>query len=213
MITAEKDFGHLHATKDARAGVLRILQASRLAVRLLDQALRVAEHARDVSDYCIDDNHGRHLAAVADEVADRQFKRPQTLANPFVEPLIAAAQQQQPFLLRQLPDELLIESSARRGQHDEQAGVGRLSANRLDGVEDRLAHHHHAGAAAEGPVVDALVLALGPVADVPQMNLDQAVIEGELQEALAEVAVKDLREQGEDVKSHGVVGAFLPLAA
>ena len=93
MIAAEKDFRHLHAAEDTRAGVLRIFQTARLAVRLFRQTFGIAQHARDVSDYCINNNHGRHLAAVADEVAGRNLSGLQPLPNPLVEPFVPPAQE------------------------------------------------------------------------------------------------------------------------
>ncbi len=63
------------SAKDPRPGVLRIFQPARVVVRFLDQAVRVAQHAGDVADDRVDHHHGGHFAAVADEIADRDFAR------------------------------------------------------------------------------------------------------------------------------------------
>jgi len=93
VVAAEKEVGHLHAAEDARAGVLRILQPAGFAVRLLDDALLITKDAGHIAHDRVDHDHGRHLAAVADEVADRNLPGPQTQPDAFVEALVAAAEQ------------------------------------------------------------------------------------------------------------------------
>jgi len=105
VVAAEQDVGHGHAAEFAGARVLRVFQPPGLAVRFLGDALGVAEHAGHVSDYSIDHDHRRHLAAVADEVADADLARPQPQPDALVEALVPAAQQQQPLVPRQLPDD------------------------------------------------------------------------------------------------------------
>ena len=160
--------------KLARPGVLRILEPARLAVRLVGRALLVAQHAGDEPDHRVDHHHRRHFAAVADEVADRNLPRVQHLPDAVVEPLVPAAQEQQPRLLRQLLDRPLRQPLAGRRQHHQLARRLGLRLHRLDAVDHRLRHQHHAGAAAERPVVHPLVLVLRPVADVPGVDLRPA---------------------------------------
>ena len=68
---------------------------------------------------------------------------------------------------------------------------------------------NQATTAAERPVIDALVLALRPVADVPQVNLDQPVLKRQFQQALRQIALENLRKQGQHIEAHGdqAVGA------
>src|SRR5262245_22371065 len=202
VIAAQKDVGHLHAAKDARPRVLRVLQPPRLAMGLLRHAVRVAEHAGDVPPDRVDDHHRRHLAAIADEVADRYFARLQPEPDTLVEALVAPAQQEQSLLLRQLLDERLVKAPPRGRQQDELTGIVSQRPNRLDGIKDRPRHDDHARPTAEGAVVNALVLARRPVADVPQVNLDELLFQGQLQKALGKIALKDLREQGQHIKAH-----------
>src|SRR5262249_54993429 len=118
VFAAQRDVGPPHAAKDARPCVLRVLQPPRLAMGLLRHAVRVAEYAGDVADDRVNDHHRRHLAAVADEVADRYFARLQTEADALVEALVPAAQQQQPLPLGHLLNEPLVETLAGGRQQD-----------------------------------------------------------------------------------------------
>src|SRR5207248_8238468 len=98
VVAAEQDVGHRHAAELARPGVLRVLEAAGgVAVRFLDQALLVAEHAGHVPYDRVDNHHRRHFAAVADEVADGNLAGVQTQADALVKPLIPAAQEEQPL--------------------------------------------------------------------------------------------------------------------
>src|SRR5262249_8441512 len=92
VVAAEQDVRHRHAAEFAGAGGLRVCQPPGPAVRLLGNALWVAEDAGHVSDYSIDHDHRRPLAAVADEVADTDLARPQPQPDALVEALVAAAQ-------------------------------------------------------------------------------------------------------------------------
>src|SRR5262245_64317226 len=55
VIAAQQHLRHGHAAEDTGPGVLRVFEAARLGVRLLREALRVAEHPGDGSDHSI--NH------------------------------------------------------------------------------------------------------------------------------------------------------------
>ena len=178
VVAAEEDFGHLHAAEHPRAGVLGILEPAGVVVRLLGQALRVAQHARHVADHGVDDDHGRHFAAVAHEIADGNLARLQPLPDAFVEPLVPAAQQQQPLLAGQLLHQRRRQPFAGGRHHEQLSGRRSLLPDRLDAVEDRVAGDHHARPAPEGPIVHALVLAPRPVAEIPQVDLDQARCRG-----------------------------------
>src|SRR5262245_7278919 len=202
VIAAQQNLGHRHAAKFARPRILGILYATRLAMRFVLDALLVAEHAGHVADDGVDDDHGGHFAAVANEVADRNLARLQAQPDALVKTLIAPAQEDQPLVPGQVLHHILRQPLARRRQHHEQAGLGRLGLHLFDAREHRFGHQHHAGAATERPVVHALVLALRPVADVPHIDLDQAALERELQDALRQVALEDVREQGQHIASH-----------
>ena len=75
-------------------------------------------------------------------------------------------------------------------------------------VEDRLAAEEHAGAAAVGGLVDGGMLAGGPVAEVPGVDFDETGVDRFLEQALLEIAVEEVREDGEDVETHRRSPAF-----
>ena len=60
----------------------------------------------------------------------------------------------------------------------------------------------HAGPAAKRPIVDRTMAIGGPVANVVQMDLDQAALDRQLQQALTHVSVENLGKQGQDVETH-----------
>ena len=73
----------------------------------------------------------------------------------------------------------------------------------LDGFEDGLGLHDHAGASAVRVVIDDPVLVLGVVPDVVEVDVDQTPVSGALYDAFAERAVKHGGEECKDVKVHG----------
>ena len=124
MVAAEQDVGHRHAAELARPGVLRVLKATGgVAVRFLDQASLVAEHAGHVPHDRVDHDHRRHFAAVADEVADGNLAGVQTQADALVKALVPAAQQEQSLPRRQFPDQRLRQTLPRRGEQYQFAGL------------------------------------------------------------------------------------------
>ena len=80
------------------------------------------------------------------------------------------------------------------------ADAGKLG---LDGFEDGLGLHDHAGASAVRVVIDDPVLVLGVVPDVVEVDVDQTPVPGALYYAFAERSVKHGGEEGKDVKVHG----------
>src|SRR5262249_32886663 len=155
------------------------------------------------SDYSINHHHSRHFAAVADEIADGYLARLQTEADAFVKSLVSATQQNESWILRQFLHNFLREPVATGGQSHKRSRIGVFLLHLLQGREYRLWHQHHARPAAEGPVIHALVLAGGPISDVPQMNRHQAALDGQLQNTLAQVTLEQIRKQGEDIEAHG----------
>src|SRR5439155_8648684 len=182
--------------------VLWILQTPRMAMRLLGNAFRIAEHAGHVANHRVDQHHRRHFAAVADEVADGNLPRLQAKPNALVKTLVTPTEQQQPFVGRQLLDDRLRQPLSGRGQQDEQARVRGLRSYRFDRVEHRLWHDYHARPAAERPIVHLVVLVLGPIADVPEVDFHQATVQRQLEQALGQVALEDFWEQGKDIEAH-----------
>src|SRR3546814_4398076 len=79
--------------------------------------------------------------------------------------------------------------------------VGR--PRRGDAGAQRVDHHHHAGAAAEGAVIDAAVVAFGVVARVPALQRQQPALLRAPDDAVAGDLGDELGEQADDVDAHG----------
>ena len=97
-------------------------------------------------------------------------------------------------------------------EHDEQARFVRVAQrtvggtpvgkDRFDTIEYRLAAHQHPRAAAERAIVDLLMLVGAIVPDIPQPDVDQPALDGQLEQALLQVAVEDAGKEGEYVETH-----------
>ena len=78
---------------------------------------------------------------------------------------------------------LLIKSPPLGREHDQATCVRLTSFLRdvlssfLDAFDYRFDHQHHARSAAVGSIVDAVVAALGPVANVVQLHIDQVAVD------------------------------------
>ncbi len=105
----------------------------------------------------------------------------------------------QSWFAGQLGDPTLIEPAPLGREHDQAPGGlgGRLHG--LGRRDDRRGHQDHSRAAAERPIVDLLVLSLGPVADVPALDLDQPLLDRPAQDALAQETVEERREERQHV--------------
>lgn len=77
--------------------------------------------------------------------------------------------------------------------------------NGFDAIEDGLAHDEHSGATAEGLVVNLSTLARSIIAEVMQLDVDEATIDGFFEMSLTEVAVEHFGEEGEDVELHVIL--------
>lgn len=180
---------------------MRIFQPPGDAVRFLDHAGFVAQHTGHIANDRINHYHGGHFPAIADEVSYRNFPRSQPQPNALVKALITATQQEQASVLGQFLHHALRQPFTCRSQHDQQARRRGPLLYVLDARENRLTPDHHARTATEGTVVNTLVLAGGPVAEIPQMDLYQAGLQGEFDKTLAQIPLKNLRKQGQDIKA------------
>ena len=75
-------------------------------------------------------------------------------------------------------DDFLREGSALGREQDASRGARVLGLGGEDGVPDRLAHHDHAGAAAEWAVVGFAVLVVGEGADVGGVDGENVGFDG-----------------------------------
>ena len=95
----------------------------------------------------------------------------------------------------------LVEAPPARTHED---GARLRRAQRFHGLEDGLAFHHHALAAAVGGVVGAAVFVVRPVAEVVGLEGEEPLFLRALHHALAEGCGGDGGEEAEDVYGHAV---------
>ncbi len=194
VVAVDEHLGDRQAPEHAGASVLRPFQKAIVAGEGIVLAAQfISQYAGKQADHGIDDRHCGHLATVEHEIAEGDLVGLQDQANALVKTFVPPAQQQQPLVAGELFDHRLVESSALRGEHDQSAGVG-LALDFLDAGDDGFDLEDHAGSSAEGAVVDFLVFLRGPIADVVQSDVDQAALDGPLQQAFAQVTRKHLGE-------------------
>jgi hypothetical protein len=184
---------------------VRFLEQAVLAEALGDGADGVAHRPRQQTGNSLDDQARSHLAPTEHHVAHAELAVDEVLAHPVVDALVAAAEQAEPARLAlgggsQFLGHRLVEPSAAGAEQVQRPG--RLRG--VDGGEDRLGLHHHAGAAPERRVVDAAMHIGGVLAQVVQPQVEQTGTAGLAQQALGAEVVDQVREDGEHVDAHGV---------
>ena len=156
------------------AGLVYCGYSSSPSAKLSSTALCVvAEHAVAESRHGLDDHECGELAAGEHDVADAQLAVAAVVEHALVDALVAPAQQREAAEGGELACDGLVESATRRreGEQRPAGAVGRLDG--LHGVEDRARREHHAGAAAEGGVVDGASGIARVRAQVPDAQVDR----------------------------------------
>lgn len=156
----------------------------------------VAEHTRHEPDDRVDNDHRGNLAPIEDEIADRYFLRFEQIDNSLIKPFVPAAQQQQSLVAGKFFHKLLIESPPLGGQQHDACWRFGHRLDGLDALDDRFGFENHAWSTAEGSIINVVVFSCGPIANVVEVDLDQRVLDGQVQQALPEVSRKHFREQG-----------------
>ena len=174
VVAAQEDLGDRQAAVDARAGVLGIFESSIRPERLVDRALGIAETPgikRTTASI-------KTIAATSPPermiVAHREQLGLEDLDDALVETLVTPTEQNQSWFLGQLGDPCLIEPASLRREHDQAPGRLGGRPHGLGRRHHRRGHQDHPRPAAKRPIVDLLVLPLGPVADVPPLDLRPA---------------------------------------
>jgi len=183
------------------AGVLGILEQP-VVERLFGEGIVRTEDTRELAGDGIDQDERGKFAAGDDDVADGDLAIGEVLADAFVDALVAAADEQQAIVGGEFADERAIEVAALRGEQDDFRGRLGEGLDVLDGGEERLRLHDHAGAAAERGVIDGVVFVHGPIAELVDGDLDQAGVLSALEDGLVEGAFEHLGEEGEHVEAH-----------
>ena len=214
MISAQQDLGDLPSPKLSWPRVLGKLEQSIAGrKRIVDRTALVSQYAGNQANDGIDQHHGRDFSTVEHEIADGDFVRPQNIDDTLIEPLITSAQQDESFVMTQLFDYLLLEPAALGCQQHHMRRHRIMTLHVFDGLHDRLDHHHHARTASKRSIIDLVMLAFRPVAQITHVHADQPRINGFLQQALAEITRKDLGKQGQNIESHDASLAAAGIAA
>ena len=162
----------------------------------------VAQHSGLQTGYRVEQRHGRDLAAGENEVAEADLVRDARVDEALVDAFIAAADQHRALAGGPALDRFVAQRLADgRKQHDRRRRAAR-GQRRVEAGRERLGHHHHPGAAAEGPVVHALVVALGEIARIPEHDLDLLRFVGATRHAAGHEGREQFGKEREDVEAH-----------
>src|SRR5579875_479187 len=193
VVAAAQHLGNLEASEARRPRVLGVLEQAG-GEALLARRRLVAEHPGNEPGHRLEDDEGRELATGEHVVTDGELAVHERVGDALVDPLVAAAQQGERPELGEAGAAALVESLAARREQVERTG----RSGRLHGREDRAGGEHHAGAAAEGCVVDGSPGVGGPRPQVVHGELEQPRAPGPAEDAGVRVRLDDVGEDRED---------------
>ena len=187
VVATEENLRNLERTKFSWLRVHGILEQPRSRVRLFDERLRVAHKAVEETRNRLGQDHCRNLTAVEDVVANGKLDNlnPHAsvmLGDARVDPLVASAGDDDlvgvrkvlhaPLSQRRARGRWDREDTAERGRGTFPATLRKRNGEYLvQGTGPHVRSHHHAGAAAVRGIVDAAMLASGPVAQVMRLQV------------------------------------------
>src|SRR5579875_2595207 len=169
VVAAAQHLGNLEASEARRPRVLGVLEQAG-GEALLARRRLVAEHPGNEPGHRLEDDEGRELATGEHVVTDGELAVHERVGDALVDPLAARREQ--------------VKRTGRSG--------------RLHGREDRAGGEHHAGAAAEGCVVDGSPGVGGPRPQVVHGELEQPRAPGRAEDAGVRVRLDDVGEDRED---------------
>ena len=123
------------------------------------------------------------------------------LPDALVDAFVAGGAEDQPLVSRQLDGDLLAEGPALRGAEHNMGDRGH-STQFLDRTEPWLGAHDHAGAAAVRRVVDAAMFVLGRVAQVMQIDGNDAGLDRAAHDGRAQYPVEGVGENCNNIYLH-----------
>jgi hypothetical protein len=146
---------------------------------------RVAKHIRQQARDRVDQDQRRELTARQNVVADRDLIRDQMRANAFVHTLVAAAEQGDPFVARQLLGHALREDASLRcqqdnGDNDWLSPFGNRSQDGFDRFENGLGFHHHPASASIRSVVCGVMFVVRIITNIMDAHFEQSPLAGAL---------------------------------
>jgi hypothetical protein len=139
------------------------------------------------------------ITIAASSPPDRDGVGDQMLPDALVNPLVAATQQGELGLGRQIAGERIVELAARRGKQDDAPALAALPVGRVQRRVDGVDPQHHAGPAAVGRVINLAAAERRRVAVIEEADL-RPPLERVAQVPLPEEPLEPLGEEGEDVK-------------
>src|SRR5690606_7856447 len=122
------------------------------------------------------DERGK-LAAREDVVPDREKLEIEPFEDALIEALVVATEEDQPLRPRQIAQPGLLEARSLGREDDLARGFEGRLPSREDGIdrgEDRLGLEDHAGTAAVRPIIDRAVPVRGEVANVGELEVEDA---------------------------------------
>ncbi len=206
VISLDEYIGNLHTAKFPWPSKLGMFEQAGMTEGIIAAAGFIVEDTRDEPDDGIDDGHGGHFPAIADEISDGDFGWFEPLSDAVVEAFVASAENEEPWFFGELFDEGLIEFFAGGRHHEQPAGGWWECLDGFDAVEDGLAHDEHSRATTEGLVVHLFVFSGSEVAEVMEADIDERLTDGPFEMSLAKIALEHLWEQCEDIELDGRLG-------
>ena len=133
------------------------------------------QNARLQTGHRVQQGHGGDFASGHHKVAQADLLVYKLVNKALVHALITSAEQDSASTIRPLLHRGVLQRWANRREKHQRRRVtilATLCANRFQASGQGFGHHHHAGSAAKGPVVDPAVIALRIVARIPEFDLD-----------------------------------------
>src|ERR1035441_9695376 len=207
VMAGQQNLRHVPSAVLGRAGVVGVLRIApeRGAEGLLEGRLLVPERARQLAQDRIAHDHRRQLAAGEDIAPDRDLLAGEVLEDALIKALIAAAQQRQRGLGRQLVDETVVKRPPPGRKRDHPTLLAQPHRVHTVVGAQRAVHdidaQQHPRSAAKWRVIDLPAAELGVLAEVHALEA-RARFERITHVALGGEPLKPFREQCEHVDLH-----------
>src|SRR5579863_4353730 len=185
-------------------------RAIRRAERFVRGGVFVSQRAGDQPHHGVHYHRGSQFTSGEHEVADGNFIGREMLRHALIDSFVASGNQQDSFEFRKPLRRLLPEQFPGGGkQHDRgparRSSIARASLyseNRFCCLEQRFGFHHHAFAAAKGPVVDCFVPVVRMVAQIVYPRFNQAGLTRAPHDSVIERPGKKAWKNCNDVELH-----------
>ena len=162
----------------------------------------ILDGAGELSHYGVHQGACRDLAARENEVPKAHHLVDIGRQEALVNALIASAHEHDTLILGHHAANALIGELRAVGCKGDDAAAVAGCTDHVDRLRERIGHHHHAGTAAEGAVVDRAVHVLGHGAGIPGVAGPQASLHRTGGDAALRDRVEYFRKERNDVKAH-----------